>query len=141
MEGFRFTMPCEVRSSDINSASHVGNARILEYFQDARAAYLKHVADCREQDVGGGLGLIIPEAHVRYLAQIFLGESLVVGARVEELRRSSFVMGYRIEREGQPVAEGTTPLVVFDYGARAARPLPEAFRGSVAQFEELPVVA
>lgn len=139
MDGYRFSVPYAVRSSDINAAGHVANARVLDYFQDGRAAYLAQVADRPERDVGGGLGLIIPEVRVQYRAEIFLGDPLEIGVRVDELRRTSFVMSYRIERRGEVVAEGTTPLVVFDYGSRRPAPIPETFREAVAAFEGLPI--
>jgi acyl-CoA thioesterase FadM len=69
---------------------------------------------------------------------MFLGDQLEIGVRIEELRRSSFVMAYRIERNGEVTAEGTTGLVAFDYGKRKVQRLPEAFSRAATAFEELP---
>ncbi len=141
MEGFRFTLPYAVRISDINYGGHVSNAVVLNYFQDVRIAYLASLGPFSEMDLGEGCGLILPEARVLYRAEMFHGDELVLGARVEKVGRTSFTMGYRVERQGAVTAEGTTPLVAFDYRARKPRRVPAAFREAVAAFEGLAVEA
>lgn len=137
VEGFHFTTPYIVRVADVNYGGHVSNAAVLSYFQDARLAYLAALGPFSELDLGEGCGIILPEAHVRYLAEMFLGDRLEIGVRVTAMRKSSFSMVYRIEREGRVTAEGTTALVSFDYSSRRPRRLPEAFRRAVAEFEGL----
>lgn len=136
MEGFRFVMPYRVRISDINYGGHVSNAAVLSFFQDGRIGYLQQLGSFSEMDIGG-CGIILPEANVQYKAEMFLGEDLQIGVRIVELRRSSLIMGYRIERQGEVTAEGTTALVAYDYQERKVRRLPEAFRQAVNAFEEL----
>lgn len=136
MEGFRFTLPYQVRIADINYGGHVSNAAVLHYFQDARIGFLKNIGPYSELDLGEGCGIILPEAQVRYLAEMFLGESLEIGVRVREVRNSSLTMEYRIEREGVATAEGSTILVCFDYSRRKARRLPEALRAAIMLWED-----
>jgi acyl-CoA thioester hydrolase len=136
MEGFRFTIPYTVRVADINYGGHVSNAAVLSFFQDARIAYLAHLGSFSELDIGGGCGIILHEANVRYLAEMFLADVLEIGVRVKEMRNSSFIMEYRIERKGKVTTEGTTALAAFDYKARKARRLPEEFRIAVRAWEE-----
>ncbi len=138
MDGFRFHIPYRVRIGDINYGGHVSNAAVLLYFQEVRIGYLARLGPFSEMDVGGGCGLILPEARVRYLAEMFLGDELEVGARIEELGRTSFRMAYRIERDGRPTAEGDTALVCFDYAARKPRRLPQPFRDAVVDLEGIP---
>jgi len=137
MEGFGFSMPYRVRVSDVNYGGHVSNAAVLSIFQDARIAYLAALGPFSELDVGQGCGIILPEARVRYLAEMFLREELEVGVRIAELGRSSFRMEYRIERGGKATAEGSTALVAFDYEKRRPRRLPAAFRAAAEGFENL----
>jgi YbgC/YbaW family acyl-CoA thioester hydrolase len=136
MKDFRFTIPYTVRVADVNYGGHVSNAAVLSFFQDARIAYLRHLGPFTELDLGG-CGIILPEAHVRYLAEMFLGDELRIGVRVTEVRNSAFVMAYRIERQGVATAEGTTRLIAFDYTARKPRRLPAAFRTALLAFEGL----
>jgi len=132
---YRFFIPFTVRVADINYGGHVSNAAVLSFFQDARIAYLKQFG-YSELDIGG-CGIILPEAHVRYLAEMFLGDELRIGVRISELRNSAFVMSYEIERNGTVTAQGTTNLVAYDYQVRKPRRLPESFRNAVSLFEGL----
>jgi len=134
VEGFHFVLPYQVRISDINYGGHVSNAAVLSYFQDGRIGYLQQLGPFSEMDIGG-CGIILPEANVQYKAEMFLGEELQIGVRIAELRRSSFIMTYRIERRGEVTAEGTTALVAFDYKQRKVRRLPEAFYQAATAFE------
>jgi len=135
MNDFRFTMPYRVRVADINYGGHVSNAVVLNYFQDGRIAYLHALGGYSEMDIGG-CGIILPEAHVLYRAEMFLGDELTIGVKITELRKSSLVMSYRIERDAEVTAAGTTNLVAFDYAKRRAVRLPSAFVKAVEAQEE-----
>lgn len=136
MQGFQFIFPYQVRVSDINYLGHVANSAVLNIFQDARIAYLAKLGPFSELDLGG-YGLILPEAHAFFHGEMFLGDQLQVGIRGGGLRRSSFLLLYRIERDGQLMAEGETPVVCFDFEARKARRIPEEFREALSRFEGL----
>jgi YbgC/YbaW family acyl-CoA thioester hydrolase len=135
MEGFNFTIPYTVRIADVNYGAHVANSAVLNFFQDARIAYLKHLGGYSELDIGNDCGIILPEAHVKYLAEMFHGDELLIGARIVDVSRSSFKMSYRIERHGQATAEGETVLICFDYEKRKPRRLNAEFREKIESFE------
>ena len=137
MDNYRFSIPYTVRIADVNYGAHVANSAVLNFFQDARIAYLNNLGGYSELNVGGECGIILPEAHVRYLAEMFHGDVLQIGVKIAELKRSSFVMHYRIERDGVATAEGETTLVSFDYAARKPRRLDAEFRQKVEAFENL----
>ncbi len=135
MEGFNFTLPYRVRACDLNYGGHVAGPVVLDYLQDARLAYLEKIGGYSEISLGDGVGTIMPEVHVRYLAEMFLNDRIEIGVKVVELKRAAFVTNYRIEREGKPCAEATVPMVAFDYKARKVVSLPEAFVEAVRRFE------
>ena len=60
MEGFKFTIPYRVRIADVNYGNHVANSAVLNFFQDARIAYLDNLGGYSELDLGGGCGIILP---------------------------------------------------------------------------------
>jgi acyl-CoA thioester hydrolase len=137
MEGFRFTIPYRVRIADINYGGHVANSTVLNFFQDARIAYLKRLGGFTELDIGGQCGIILPEAHIRYLAEMFHDDKLVIGARVSQVSRITFIMEYLIERDGEVTAEGQTSLACFDYQKRRTRRLDPGFVRKIKAFEGL----
>jgi len=127
MDNFCFTMPCLVRVSDVNYGGHVANSAVLNIFQDARIAFLESLGPYSELELGG-CGIIMPEAHVYFRAEMFLHDQLSVGVRCTEMKRSGFLLDYRIERNGELTAEGNTPIVCFDYQKRKPCKIPADFK-------------
>jgi len=134
MNRFGFLFSYRVGVADINYGGHVANSAVLNIFQDARIAFLASLGPYSEVDLGG-CGVIMPEAHVYYRQEMFMGDELVVGLRVSELKRSSFCLDYRIERQGQVTAEGQTVLVCFDYKKRKPCRMPMEFKTALDGFE------
>ncbi len=134
MQEFSFTMPYRVRVADINYGGHVANSAILNIFQDGRIGYLAALGPYSELDLGG-CGIILPEAHVYFRAEIFLGQELQIGVRCPEIGKSSFQLDYRIERDSVLTAEGSTPVICFDYQKRRPVRIPASFREALCAFE------
>lgn len=135
MDGFNFSIPYTVRVADVNYGGHVANSAVLNFFQDARIAYLNNLGGYSEMNLGNNCGVILPEAHLQYRAEMFLNDQLQIGVKIVEMSRSSFKMEYRIERQGEVTAEGWTALVCFDYQKRKPRRLETEFRDKVEALE------
>jgi len=135
MEGFNFTIPYKVRIVDVNYGGHVANSAVLNFFQDARIAYLKNLGGYSELDIGNQCGIIQREAHIMYRTEMFHGDELVIGVRIKDISRLSFTMEYRIECDGAVTAEGETVLVCFDYQKRKPRRFDAQFREKIETFE------
>jgi len=135
MDGFRFVMPYSVHVADVNYGGHVANSAVLNFFQDGRIRYLAGLGSFSEMEIGDGCGIILPEAHVYYRAEMFLHDDLVIGVRASEVKRSAFTLEYRIERDGVLTVEGSSNLVAFNYQTRKVARLPEAFRVALVGFE------
>jgi len=136
MDGFNFTFVYRVGVADINYGGHVANSAVLNFFQDARIAYFAELGPYSEIDLGG-CGIIMPEAHVFYCREMFLGDKLGIGVKSKALKRSSWTMEYRIECQGRLTAEGETPLVCFNYQSRKPCRMPTPFRNVLTNFEGL----
>ena len=136
MDGFRFQFSYRVGVADINYGGHVANSAVLNFFQDARIAYLAGLGPYSEIDLGG-CGIIMPEAHVFFRKEMFLGDQLSIAVKSRDLKRSSWVMEYQIERDVEVTAEGETPLVCFNYQNRKPCRIPIEFRAALTAFEGL----
>ena len=136
MEQFKFHFSYRVGVADINYGGHVANSAVLNFFQDARIAYLANLGPYSEIDLGG-CGVIMPEAHIFFRKEMFLGDQLIIGVKSKQLKRSGWVMEYRIERDGKLTAEGETPLVCFNYQTRKPCRMPNEFRAALTTFEKL----
>ncbi len=136
MKNYQFSMPYQVRVADLNYGGHVANSAVLNIMQEGRIGYLARLGPFSELDLGG-CGIILPEAHVFFRAEMFLHDQLEVGVRCREIKRSSFRLEYRIERDGDLTAEGETPVVCFNYTQRKPVRLPVLFHAAVVEFESL----
>jgi len=136
MENFKFQFSYRVGVADINYGGHVANSAVLNFFQDARIAYLAGLGAYSELDLGG-CGIIMPEAHLFFRQEMFLGNELMIGVKSRDLKRSSWVMEYRIERDAELTAVGETPLLCFNYQSRKPCRMPAAFRAALSDFERL----
>jgi len=137
MKGYRYSHPFSVRAADLDYRGCVSQAAVLDFFQDGRIGYLSSIGDYGELNIGDGYGFIQREADIHFHEEMSLGDELEIGVQVSEIRKAAFLMSYRIERKGIPMAEGTTLLVAFDYKLRRPRRLPAAFLKSIADFENL----
>ncbi len=136
MDGFSFEFSYRVGVADINYGGHVANSAVLNFFQDARISYLANLGPYSEMDLGG-CGLIMAAAHVFFRQEMFLGDELQIGVRSCDLKRSGWVMEYRIERATELTAEGETPVLCFNYNTGKLCRIPAEFRSALTDFEKL----
>jgi acyl-CoA thioesterase FadM len=121
-----------VRVGDINYGGHMGNDKYLLLFHDARLAFLASLG-ASEKDIGGGIGLIMSEAQVRFRAEVFLGDELEVSVRPRDVQASRFALDYEVTRvgDGAAVASGLTAMAAFDYAQRRVARLPAPFQAAL----------
>lgn len=135
------------RYQDLDPYGHVNNAVHLSFFESARVAYWRALAENLglRMEAGDfpGVRYVIAEATVRYRAPIFLGDPLLCAARIRTVTRRSYTMDYELRAgesypEGRVLAEGTTAQVFFDTDSGEVQPRPDWFLPAVAQLEDRP---
>ena len=140
MDGFAFTTEIKVIWRDLDALGHVNNAVYATYFETARMGYLNALNALPRSDMSL-MRLILAEQTITYRSPAVLGETLVVGVRVSEIRNSSFITESRmIEKEsGRLVATARSVLVHFDYEEGRPKPVPQSWREAMAAFDGLAV--
>ena len=133
MDDFKFSISLRVRAGDLNFGNHVGHQNYLLYFQEARIAYLDQLG-FSELDIDG-FATMIAEANCRYKKELFLGDTLSVGARVGRLRKKIYTMEYAILRGQTVCAEGYTAGLCLEKSAKKVVRLPQKFIDAVLNFE------
>ncbi len=131
----QFTSMYGVTIGDINYGGHMGNERTLVIFQDARVRFLEELG-CTETNIGDGLGIIMVEANVRYLREVFHGEELEIFLSATDIKRKGFTLHYSARRvhDGVVVFEGTTAFLTFDYDTRKVSKMPDGFKEKIDQY-------
>jgi acyl-CoA thioester hydrolase len=125
----------QVRYQDLDTYGHVNNAVPPIFFESARMAYFRTLAERLE--LGPLEAGDIPEARyvlagvkLRYRAPIYLEDTLFCGISVHSVGRRSFTWDYELRagesyREGRLVAKGSSAQVFFDSKTEEIRPRPE----------------
>ncbi len=137
MEGYRFVRPVELRFRDLDAVGHVNNVVYLTYMESARLEWWIQAtgrADFRN------MGMILARTEIDYRAPASYGDRLEVGVRCASMRRSSFVLEFRVAEpsDGRVFADARKVLVHYDYAAGCSLPIPPELREKLkAQDPEL----
>ncbi len=113
---------------------HVNHAVYLTYCEAARNEYWIRVTGIRNVEE---YDFVLAELTARYHAPASLGDDLIVGCRVTELRRSSFLMEHEIRnaQTGQLIFEMNSAQVMFDYATGKSMPISDTRRKQIEDFE------
>lgn len=123
-----FIMKYKVAISDINYGGHMGNDRSLTLFHEARIAFLYSLG-YSEMNIGDGIGIIMKDAHVDYLAEVFHRDELIVKVSLGEQKGPLFNLNYAVNRvsDAKTVFTGRTGILAFDYKKRKVVRTPQVF--------------
>lgn len=138
MHPFKHKTPIQLRFKDIDKMGHVNNANHLTYIELARLKYFEEVVrtDARWSHQ---LGIILAHISIDYKAPIFLHDSIFVYTRCSKLGKKSIELSWIIVREKnnteEIVAQGTSVLVCYDYGANKTVEVPELQKKKITEFE------
>ena len=120
MEGFRFWTEVAVRFAETDAQGVAHNATYLVWFEVARIEYLARFRGGYPELQAEGIEALTLHASVTYRAPARFDDRLMIHARCGEVRGARFRFDYRVERDGEPIAEGTTGHACAD--ARTLRP-------------------
>ncbi len=131
---FKYVRPIKVVFRDIDGMRHVNHAQYLTYAETARNEYWQRITGIEEV---GDFDFVLAELTARYHSPAHLGDELLVGVRVTEIRRSSWLMEHEIKHadSGVLVCEVFTAAVMFDTKTGKSMPLSEARRRQIEEFE------
>ncbi|MCL4281253.1 MAG: acyl-CoA thioesterase [Flavobacteriales bacterium] len=132
----RISTPIQIRFSDVDMARHVHNATYLHYFELGRMDLLRRFME-KDHD-WLHQGLILARNEVDYLKPIHLDEPVEVQTWCGKVGGKSFDLLYEVRGtgNGKVHARGRSVMVCFDYSRQESIPVPEAWRGALAQFME-----
>lgn len=131
---FKFVRPIKVVFRDLDGMRHVNHAEYLTYCETARNEYwieVTGIKDVSEYD------FVLAELTARFLAPANLGDELLVGVKVTELRRSSFLMEHEVRnaKTGQTVCTVSSVQVMYDYQQMKSKPISAERRRQIEIYE------
>lgn len=128
-----------VRFRDVDAYGQVHNAVFLIYVEEARVRYFRDVLGEDFTELNGA----IVRQDVEYASPITLEDSVIVPHRVAHLGETSLTMEFEVRTtsgsgDESLAAEGSVTHVVLD-ADDAPRPVPDAWREAICDFEDAPV--
>ncbi|WP_270374222.1 acyl-CoA thioesterase [Marinicauda sp. Alg238-R41] len=131
-EAYRAFEPIETRWADNDVYGHINNVSYYAFFDTAVNRWLI-AAGLLDVEAGDPIGLVV-ETGCRYHASAAFPDRLEAGLRVARLGTSSVRYEIALFSAGEDlaIAEGFFVHVYVDRGTRRPKPLPEAWRETLA---------
>jgi acyl-CoA thioester hydrolase len=114
MEGFAFSTSVRVRFAETDAQGIAHHASFVVWLEVARVAYLERHAGGYQAIRDRGIEALTTEVWLRYHRAAYFDEVLTIWVRCRDLRGARFTYEYRIEREGEPVADGYSRHATVD---------------------------
>ncbi len=106
MNGFSFSTDVRIRFAETDAQGIAHHASFVVWLEVARVAYLARHAGGYQAIRERGIEALTTEVCVRYHRAAYFDETLTVWTRCVDLRGARFTYEYRIERDGELVADG-----------------------------------
>ena len=136
MEGFTSFTDVRVRFVETDAQGIAHHASFVVWLEVARVAYLAAHAGGYQAIRDGGVEALTIEVRVRYHKAAYFDETLRVWTRCTDVRGARFSYEYRVEREGELVADGFTRHAVVDSETYRPTRVPAWLAEAVTRAEE-----
>ena len=125
-ESLPFVTSIDVRVTDLNYGSHLGNDAMLSLIHEARYRFFTHHG-LSERDCSG-TQLVLADVAIVYRQEAFAGDVLEFAVGIGDAARVSCDLCYRAMKRGDGtlVAEAKTGLVFLDPSTRRPTAVPAA---------------
>jgi acyl-CoA thioester hydrolase len=135
VDGFSFSTEIRIRFAETDAQGIAHHASFVVWFEVARVAYLEAFAGGYQAIRERGIEALTTEVFLRYHQAAYFDERLVVGVRCVDVRGARFRYEYRIERDGELVAEGHTCHATVDRETYRPTRVPDWLAAAVATAE------
>jgi acyl-CoA thioester hydrolase len=125
-----------VRFAETDAQGIANNAEFLVWFEVARVDYLSRFRGGYSSLRADGVEALTLEAHARYLRPAYFDDRLTIHARCVDLRGARFRFEYVVERDGEPIAEGSTVHACVDAVTLRPTRLPDWLRDEITRSED-----
>jgi acyl-CoA thioester hydrolase len=106
--GFGFSTEVKVRFAETDAQGIAHHAIYLVWFEVARIEYLDRFGGGYPRLQSEGIEALTLDASVNYRATARFDDRLTIWARCADVRGARFRFDYRVERDGELIADGST---------------------------------
>jgi acyl-CoA thioester hydrolase len=135
---FAFQTEVNVRFAETDAQGIAHHAVYLVWFEVARIEYLARFRGGYRELQAEGIEALTLSANVTYRAPARFADRLVVHARCRDIRGARFSFDYRVERDGELIAEGSTGHACADAASLRPTRVPRWLVEEIARAEQAP---
>jgi acyl-CoA thioester hydrolase len=135
MDGFSFSTEIRVRFAETDAQGVAHHAAFVVWLEVARVAYLGRYAGGYQSIRDRGFEALTTELHLRYHRAAYFDDRLTVWTRCTDVRGARFRYEYRVVRDGELVAEGSTNHATVDRDTHRPTRVPSWLSDAVATAE------
>ena len=124
----------QVSWGDMDALGHVNNVIYYRYIESARIHYFKDM-DLFSHNVL----MVISKSSCDYLSSVVYPDTLLIGAKIEEIRQSAMRMSYTLysQQQNKVVAQAQAIMVCLDKTTHQKTAVPERLKQMIIDFENL----
>jgi acyl-CoA thioester hydrolase len=138
LRGFPVVITVPVEWGDQDAFGHVNNTVFFRWCETARVVYLDRIG-MWEMIAGEKKGPILAAIGCNFRRQVRFPDTVLVGATVAQVGRSSFRMEHMVVSSANAVvADAHSTLVFFDYNEHRPLPVPDHLRRAIERLEGRP---
>jgi acyl-CoA thioester hydrolase len=133
VNGFTFSTDVQVRFAETDAQGIAHHAAFVVYLEVARVAWLDEYAGGYQSIRDRGIEALTTEVTLHYRRAAYFHDRLTVWTRCGAIRGARFRYEYRIERDGELVADGHTGHATVDAATRQPIRVPDWFADALAR--------
>jgi len=128
-----FSLPIDVRFSDLDALGHVNHAVFITYLEHARTRWWQQLLGERRFEEEG---FVMARVEIDYRKPIGLGDQVRVELRCAHVGHTSFSLAYKVVRGKDDVvlAEGQTVQVMLDFATQRPKPVSRQAQAWLKEF-------
>ena len=135
MEGFSFAHDVRVRFAETDAQGIAHHASFVVWLEEARVAYLDTFAGGYKHIREQGIEALTTAVHLEYHRSVDFHDVLRIWTRCTGIRGARFRYEYRVELDGELVAEAYTTHATVDRATCRPTRVPAWFADAIATAE------
>ena len=135
MDGFSFSTDVRIRFAETDAQGIAHHASFVVWLEVARVAYLAKHTGGYQAIRDSGIEALTTEVSIRYHRAAYFDETLTVWTHCTDVRGARFSYEYRVERDGELIADGTTRHATVDRETYRPIRIPEWLAEAIATAE------
>lgn len=123
---YRHSFDITPRFSDVDTLGHLNNARLTEFYQEARVSFYTGLERTHGLRRRPGLRFLVAHMAIDYLAEVNYPQPVTMKVAVAQLGRSSQTLAIALFSEGR--CAGFARVVLVNADAEGPTPIPDELR-------------